>query len=102
MNDPVIMRRYLERTEKSIDRLINITNDLEAISKLESGVLNLKYERFDIASLTRDIVDTIEFEATKKDISIDIGWHSQQPYPPVKPAVYVRRLFCPDSGFLGC
>ena len=63
--------------------IINITTDLEAISKLESGVLNLKYERFDIASLTRDIVDTIEFEATKKDISIDIGWHSQQPYPPV-------------------
>ena len=83
MNDPVMMRRYLERTEKSIDRLINITTDLEAISKLESGVLNLKYERFDIASLTRDIVDTIEFEATKKDITIDIGWHSQQPYPPV-------------------
>ena len=83
MNDPVMMRRYLERSEKSIDRLINITKDLETISKLESGVLNLKYERFDIASLTRDIVDTIEFEATKKDITIDIGWHSQQPYPPV-------------------
>lgn len=83
MSDPVIMRRYLERTEKSIDRLINITNDLEAISKLESGVLNLKYERFDIAKLTRDIVDTIEFEATKKNITIDIGWNSSQPYPPV-------------------
>lgn len=83
MNDPVITRRYLERTEKSIDRLINITTDLEAISRLESGVLNLKYERFDIAKLTRDIVDTIEFEATKRNISIAIGWNSSQPYPPV-------------------
>jgi two-component system phosphate regulon sensor histidine kinase PhoR len=73
MNDPVIFRRYLERTEKSIDRLINITNDLEAISKLESGVLTLNYERFDIVSLTRDIVDTIEFEATKKNISVVVG-----------------------------
>lgn len=83
MNDPVIFRRYLERTEKSIDRLINITNDLEAISKLESGVLNLNYERFDIVSLTRDIVDTIEFEATKKNISIVIGSSYNTPYPPV-------------------
>lgn len=83
MNDSRILRRYLERTEKSIDRLINITNDLEAISKLESGVLNLKYERFDIVALTRDIVDTIEFEATKKRINIVIGSSSPMPYPPV-------------------
>ena len=83
MNDPVILRRYLERSEKSIDRLINITNDLEAISKLESNVLNLNYERFDIAALTRDIVDTIEFEATKRQITIHIGWESSLPYPPV-------------------
>lgn len=83
MNDPVILRRYLERSEKSIDRLINITNDLEAISKLESNVLNLNYERFDIVALTRDIVETIEFEATKRQITINIGGESSQPHPPV-------------------
>ena len=83
MSDPVLMRRYLERTEKSIDRLINITNDLEAISRLESGVLNLNYERFDIVQLTRDIVDTIEFEATKKNISVVVGSSHTTPYPPV-------------------
>lgn len=83
MSDPAMMRRYLERTEKSIDRLINITNDLEAISKLESGVLNLNYERFDIVALTRDIVDTIEFEATKKSINVVVGSSYTVPYPPV-------------------
>ena len=83
MSDPVLMRRYLERTEKSIDRLINITNDLEAISRLESGVLNLNYERFNIVQLTRDIVDTIEFEATKKNITVVVGSSNTVPYPPV-------------------
>jgi two-component system phosphate regulon sensor histidine kinase PhoR len=83
MSDPVLMRRYLERTEKSIDRLINITNDLEAISRLESGVLNLNYERFNIVQLTRDIVDTIEFEATKKNITVVVGSSHTVPYPPV-------------------
>ncbi len=83
MSDPVLMRRYLERTEKSIDRLINITNDLEAISRLESGVLNLNYTRFNIVQLTRDIVDTIEFEATKKNITVVVGSSHTVPYPPV-------------------
>ncbi|MDY3978576.1 MAG: ATP-binding protein [Tidjanibacter sp.] len=73
MSDPAVNRRYLERAEKSIDRLINITRDLEEISKLESNVLTLKYERFDIVELTREIVDTIEFEATKKNIRILVG-----------------------------
>jgi two-component system phosphate regulon sensor histidine kinase PhoR len=83
VDDPVLFRRYLERTEKSIDRLINITKDLEAISKLESGVLNLNYERFDIVALTRDIVDSVEFEATKKNITIVIGSSYTVPYPSV-------------------
>lgn len=83
MSDPVMMRRYLERAEKSIDRLINITKDLESISKLESGVLNLNYERFDIVALTNEIVESVEFEATKRDINVVVGSSHTVPYPPV-------------------
>ena len=48
LEDENINRKYLERSEKSIDRLINIVQDLEEISKLESGSLVLEPERFDI------------------------------------------------------
>ena len=34
LEDELINRKYLERAEKSIDRLINIVNDLDTISKL--------------------------------------------------------------------
>ncbi len=34
LEDDLINRKYLERAEKSIDRLINIVNDLDTISKL--------------------------------------------------------------------
>ena len=34
IEDPKINRRYLERTEKSIDRMISIVEDLESITKL--------------------------------------------------------------------
>ncbi len=79
LDDETINRKYLERSEKSIDRLINIVNDLEEISRLESGVLQLQKERFDIVALTRYIVETIEFEATKKRIRITVGASQQQP-----------------------
>ena len=45
--------------------------------------MNLNYERFDIVALTRAIVDTIEFEATKKNITVVVGSSHSVPYPPV-------------------
>ena len=44
LEDELINRKYLERAEKSIDRLINIVNDLDTISKLESNMNRLEME----------------------------------------------------------
>ena len=43
LEDELINRKYLERAEKSIDRLINIVNDLDTISKLESNMNRLEH-----------------------------------------------------------
>lgn len=73
IEDPNINVKYLERAEKSIDRLINIVNDLEEISKLEAGVWNLQKERFDIVELVEDIAEENEMEAAKRGIKIAVG-----------------------------
>lgn len=73
LEDPNINRNYLERTEKSIDRLINIVTDLEQISKLESGVLKLNLERFDIVALAQDAMEAVEMDAQRKNITIALG-----------------------------
>ncbi len=83
MDDPAINRKYLERAEKSIDRLINIVTDLEEISKLESGVLKLDMERFDIVALAREIVEATEMEAEKRNIRIVVGPSHGAPLQPM-------------------
>lgn len=70
LEDELINRKYLERAEKSIDRLINIVNDLDTISKLESSMNRLKMEQFDIVALTKEIADQAEMEADKKGVKI--------------------------------
>ncbi len=72
LEDELINRKYLERTEKSIDRLINIVNDLDTIAKLESDMTQMKREAFDVVALTREIADQLEMEASKKRISITV------------------------------
>jgi len=68
LEDPSINRNYLMRAEKSVDRMITIIDDLEAISQLETGELQIEPERFDIAVLVKDIIDAMEMKATAKGI----------------------------------
>ncbi|OFY83219.1 MAG: hypothetical protein A3F72_03375 [Bacteroidetes bacterium RIFCSPLOWO2_12_FULL_35_15] len=72
LEDPSINRNYLIRAEKSVDRMITIIDDLEAISQLETGELQIEPERFDIAVLVKDIIDAMEMKATAKGIILTI------------------------------
>ena len=70
MDDPDINRKYLERTEKSIDRMISIIQDLEDISRLEAGEFKLNFENFDIIELSREVMEFMEIKASKKNIRL--------------------------------
>jgi two-component system, OmpR family, phosphate regulon sensor histidine kinase PhoR len=76
LEDPSINKAYLERTEKSINRMINIVEDLESISRLESGELKLEFEDFDIISLIEDIFEMQEMLANKCDINLEVAANS--------------------------
>ena len=70
LEDPTVNREYLKRTEKSIERLVKILEDLDEIAQLESGQLKLKITRFDICSLTREVTELLEMKAHKHDIQL--------------------------------
>lgn len=70
LNDPTINKKYLERTEKSINRLISIVEDLESISKLESKVLKLVMEKIDIVQLVTEVFDSQEIRARNRGITL--------------------------------
>lgn len=83
LEDPKINMLYLKRTEKSIDRMISIVEDLESINKLESGELKLKLVKIDIVKVVRDVIEMEEWRAQERNISLEII------NPPAKP-VFVR------------
>ena len=47
LHDEKINTKYLQRSAKNVDRLITIVDDLETISRLESGRLVLDLQKFD-------------------------------------------------------
>ena len=68
IDDKTIRDKYLKRANKGVDRLINIVTDLDMISKLESGNLNLKFEKFDIIRLVQSVFELLEIKAKRKNI----------------------------------
>jgi len=73
LDDPNINMLYLKRTEKSIDRMISIIDDLLTISKLESGELELNPEAFNLYQMIDDVFDLQEISANEKEVKLKIG-----------------------------
>lgn len=70
LEDLSINREYLLRTEKSINRMVAIVEDLEEISMLEYGEMQLKFNTFNIVELTQEVIDFLEIRAQKKNHKI--------------------------------
>lgn len=70
LEDPSINKLYLRRSEKSINRMIAIVEDLETIAQLESRDLKLDMRKFDVVSLTRDVIEFLDMKARKRDVTI--------------------------------
>lgn len=70
LEDAEINKKYLVRTEQNIKRMIEIVDDLEAISKLETGELKLHLVKFDIVVLTKEILEILEFKASEAKVEI--------------------------------
>ena len=68
INDKSVRKKYLERAEKGVERLIYIVEDLDMISKLEMCDVNLELTRFNIVELVQSVFDLLEMTADKKNI----------------------------------
>jgi two-component system phosphate regulon sensor histidine kinase PhoR len=70
MNDKLVRKKYLQRANKGVERLIYIVKDLDMITKLEVGDLNLNKEDFNIVELIQNVFDLLEMKAAKNNITL--------------------------------
>ncbi|MFK5958101.1 MAG: ATP-binding protein [Lutibacter sp.] len=79
INDKKISRKYLERANKGVDRLIAIVKDLDLISKLETADLHLNKQPFNIIEVIQNVFDLLEMKAKKRSISLLLDKHYDCP-----------------------
>ncbi|MCK0134289.1 ATP-binding protein [Arenibacter sp. S6351L] len=79
MDDKNLRKKYLQRANKGVERLIYIVKDLDLITKLEVGDLNLEIEDFDILELVRNVFELLEMKAAKKNITLTFDMDYKNP-----------------------
>jgi len=70
LEDGNINYNYLNRAATNVERLHTIIQDLESISRLESGKLVLDMQNFDIRRLTAEIFEDMELTAIERNVKL--------------------------------
>ena len=70
MDDKILLDKYLNRTDNSIERLIYIIKDLDLITQLEASTMNLNISSFNLIDLISDIFEQLEIKSREKNIKL--------------------------------
>lgn len=79
VKDKKTIHKYLKRANLGVERLIYIVNDLDMITKLETGNLNLYKENFNIIELIKSVIELLEMKALKSKITLTLDADYTQP-----------------------
>ncbi len=72
LENPNVNRKFLNSTSRNIDRLVNLADDLDEISRLEGGEQKLLIENFVIQELIKDVYESLAIKADEKQIKLTI------------------------------
>ena len=70
IDDPNVNRKFLTNATKGIQRLVQLAEDLNHISKLESGQAELDKEVFVIQDLVKDVYEEMMLKAKERNIEM--------------------------------
>ena len=72
LENPTVNKKFLSSTSRNVDRLVNLVDDLDEISRLEGGEQLLYTENFVIQDLVKEVYDSLALKAEVKQIRLTI------------------------------
>ncbi len=92
MQDEKVSIIFLQKAEKSIDRLSDLVNDLDEISQLESNRLPVNKTLFVIQDLIKDVFDELSQKAMNKKIKLSIKKGCEQNIDVYADALKIKQV----------
>ena len=79
LENPDVNKKFLEKSSKNIERLTNLLNDLDEISKLERGELVLTKQSFVIQDVVKEVFESLSGIAEAKNTHCSIKKGCESP-----------------------
>lgn len=80
LEDSTINRLYLQRTASNIDRMLEIVKDLDTITQLEAESNPLHFEKFNMYSLVKEVIDNLEITAKNQHVELLLEADTERNY----------------------
>lgn len=72
MEDEQVRKKFLEKTSKNTNRLVNLVNDLDEISRLERGEQLLYKQNFVVQDLILEVFDALSIKTIARNMHVAI------------------------------
>ena len=93
LENPAVNKKFLASTSRNIDRLVNLVDDLDEISKLEAGEQLLYTENFVVQDLVKDVFESLVLQAETKQIKLSIKKGCEVPLVVFADKEKMRQVF---------
>ncbi|MEO5984619.1 MAG: ATP-binding protein [Ferruginibacter sp.] len=93
LHNKEVNSKFLQSTARNVDRLVNLLDDLDEISKLESGDQKLDRQYFIIQDLVREVYDSLYIKMQEHDIKSSIKKGCEFPLTVFADKEKIRQVF---------
>ncbi|MEO6538844.1 MAG: ATP-binding protein [Ferruginibacter sp.] len=68
LHNESVNTKFLKSTSRNVERMVNLVDDLDEISRLESGEQKINFKNFIIQDLLKEVLDSLFIKAKEKEI----------------------------------
>ena len=88
-----VNEKFLASASRNIDRLVNLLDDLDEISSLEVGVMQLNHQAFIVQELIQEVFDSLQLRAAEKHIICSIKKGCESTLNVIADKEKIRQVF---------
>jgi two-component system phosphate regulon sensor histidine kinase PhoR len=92
MENPELSKRFLENASRNVDRMVNLVEDLDEISRLESGQQPLYKENFVIQDMIRETYEALSIKTGARNIRCSIKKGCESPITVFADKAKIRQV----------
>ncbi|MBS1731975.1 MAG: sensor histidine kinase [Bacteroidetes bacterium] len=93
LHNDAVNTKFLQSTSRNVERLVNLVDDLDQITKLETGELELNMQNFVIQDLVKEVYESLSLKADEKQISCIIKKGCELPITVYADKEKIRQVF---------